>query len=57
MNEVTSLAGTKYLDSSKYLRAELPNSNVDRIKAMIIGQNNKQNDIAVRQSIFFFRNI
>lgn len=37
MNEVTSLAGTKYLDSSKYLRAELPNSNVDKIKAMITG--------------------
>ena len=31
IKDVTSLAGTKYLDSSKYFRADDPNSNVDKI--------------------------
>lgn len=29
--------GTKYLDSSKYFRADDPNSNVDKISAIITG--------------------
>ena len=31
------LLRTKYLDSSKYFRADDPNSNVDKISAIITG--------------------